>query len=288
MAADHTYSEFAPAKVNLYLHVTGRRDDGYHLLDSLVVFADVGDRITINEAPVLILRHAGPFADALPRPGQNLIVKAATALRDAFSIDAGAAIILEKNLPVASGIGGGSADAAAAIRGLCRLWDIRVDDPRVSQVALSLGADIPVCLGRTTCVMRGIGEELRPVSGVGPFAAVLVNPGIDVPTPAVFKARTGWFSDPVAWPDPSNVGDVISNLLQTHNDLEVPAISLAPEIGDVLAALADIPGVLQARMSGSGATCFAIFETTEAAQAATAQLKRGHPAWWTAATNIGV
>lgn len=288
MAAKQLIEEFAPAKVNLFLHVTGRRGDGYHLLDSLVVFADVGDRITINEAPVLTFEHAGPFADDLPRPDQNLIVKAANVFRDAFNIDAGAAIMLEKNLPIASGIGGGSADAAAAIRAFCKLWDIRNDDPRVAEVALSLGADIPVCLSGKTCIMRGIGEELRTVSGVGPFAAVLVNPGIDVSTPSVFKARTGWFSNPVAWSDQSTAEDVIANLIETHNDLEVPAISLAPEIGEVLATLADIPGVLLARMSGSGATCFAIFDNKEAAQTAASQLNRDHPAWWTAATTFGL
>lgn len=287
MAAEPGIEEFAPAKVNLFLHVTGRRDDGYHLLDSLVAFADVGDRVTVTDAPVLSLIHAGPFADDLPRPGQNLIVKAATALRDAFGIDAGVAITLEKNLPVASGIGGGSADAAAAIRGLCKLWDIRLDDPRVGEVALSLGADVPVCVSGDTCIMRGIGEDLRPVRGVGPFAALLVNPGIDVPTPAVFKARKGWFSNPVDWPDQIMPDDVIARLLDTHNDLESPAIDLEPGIGDVLTTISETPGVLLSRMSGSGATCYGLYENGEAARAAAEQLEAARPGWWAVATTIG-
>lgn len=287
MAAEPVIEEFAPAKVNLFLHVTGRRDDGYHLLDSLVAFADVGDRVTVSDAPVLSLSHAGPFADDLPRPAQNLIVKAATALRDAFGIDAGVAITLEKNLPVASGIGGGSADAAAAIRGMCRLWDIRMDDPRVGEVALSLGADVPVCVSGGTCIMRGIGEDLHPVRGVGPFAAVLVNPGLDVPTPAVFKARKGWFSNAVDWPDQIMPDDVIARLQGAHNDLEPPAIELEPGIGGVLTAISETPGVRFSRMSGSGATCFGLYEDGEVARAAAAQLKTAHQGWWAVAATIG-
>lgn len=287
MAAEPSIEEFALAKVNLFLHVTGRRDDGYHLLDSLVAFADVGDRVAVTDAPLLSLSYAGPFADALPRPAQNLIVQAASALRDAFGIDAGVSITLEKNLPVASGIGGGSADAAAALRGLCQLWDIRLDDPRVAEVALSLGADVPVCLAGNTCIMRGIGEDLHPVRGVGPFAAVLVNPGIDVPTPAVFKARKGWFSNAVDWPDQIMPDDVISRLSEAHNDLEHPAIELEPGIGDVLSALNGTPDVLLARMSGSGATCFGIYENGDTAERAAEQLKTAHSDWWTAATIIG-
>lgn len=286
MAAENTIHEFAPAKVNLYLHVTGRREDGYHLLDSLVTFADVGDHITITEAPVLTLSHTGPFAGDLPRPGQNLITKTATTFREAFAIDAGVAITLDKNLPIASGIGGGSADAAATIRGLCRLWDIRMDDPRVADVALSLGADIPVCLAGNTCIMRGIGEDLTPVEGVGPFAAILVNPGVDVSTPSVFKARKGWFSNPVDWPPRSLSADTVSRLLNTHNDLELPAISLAPTIADVLNKLNNLDGVQLTRMSGSGATCFALFDDMAAANDGAAQLQRDHPDWWTTATTF--
>lgn len=287
MAAKRHIDEFAPAKINLFLHVTGRRDDGYHVLDSLVAFADVGDRVTVSDAPVLSLSHSGPFAADLPRPAQNLIVKAATLLRDAFGIDAGVAITLEKNLPVASGIGGGSADAAAAIRALCTLWDVPMDDPRITDLALSLGADVPVCLGGATCVMRGIGEDLRPVRGIGPFPAVLVNPGIDVPTPAVFRARKGEFSDPADWQDNVMPENAITRLLETHNDLEVPAIDLAPEIHHVLTALRNTSGVRLARMSGSGATCFGLYETWDEAKSAANSLKTAHGGWWAEATNIG-
>lgn len=287
MAADQPIEEFAPAKINLFLHVTGRRDDGYHMLDSLVVFADVGDRVTIADAPVLTLDHSGPFADDLPRPAQNLMVRAATLLREAFGVDRGVAIRLEKNLPVASGIGGGSADAAAAIRGLCRFWDLPVDDPRVGELALSLGADIPVCLAGSACVMRGIGEDLHPVRGVGPFPAVLVNPGVDVPTPAVFKARTGGFSSPADWPDDVVPGNTVLRLHDTQNDLEAAAIGLAPEIDDVLGALRQTAGISLARMSGSGATCFGLYETRDAAETAANTIRSAHPGWWTEATNIG-
>ncbi len=292
MAADHSIGEFAhefaPAKVNLFLHVTGKRDDGYHLLDSLVVFADVGDQLSITPSDDLTLEHAGPFGDALPNPTDNLIMRAAHALRRAHGVSAGAHMTLTKVLPVASGIGGGSADAAAAIRGLCKLWGIEAASPAVTDLALSLGADVPVCLRGQSTIMRGIGENLIDVDDVPPLHAILVNPGVGVATPTVFKARTGDFTPLIDWRAGINhSGTFIERLKDTRNDLEPPAISLTPVIVDVLKALSNLGNVRLARMSGSGATCFALFDDADAAQAGAAQLKRDHRAWWTAATILG-
>lgn len=278
--------EFAPAKVNLYLHVTGRRDDGYHLLDSLVMFADIGDQITVTPSDVLMLDHAGPFRDALPTPSENLIMRAAKALQRAHDVGAGAHITLTKNLPVASGIGGGSADAAAALRGLCQIWGIDPTSDAVLDLALSLGADVPVCLRERSTIMRGIGENFTDIDDALSTHAVLVNPGIGVSTPTVFKARTGDFSPGVDW-GACPGATLAERLDHTRNDLQPPAISLSPVIADVLDALADLDGVQLARMSGSGATCFGLFPNAEAAQTAATRLKTDHPDWWTAATTFG-
>ena len=278
--------EFAPAKVNLYLHVTGKREDGYHLLDSLVMFADVGDRITIEPSDTLTLDHAGLFGNALPDPSENLIMRAAMVLQDAHDIDAGARITLTKNLPVASGIGGGSADAAAALRGLCRLWDIDSTSDIVMNLALSLGADVPVCLRGRSTIMRGIGENFTDIEDGPSTHAMLVNPGVGVSTPTVFKTRSGDFSTGVDWGACQGV-TLAERLRPTRNDLERPAITLSPVIKDVLNALAGLEGVQLARMSGSGATCFGLFPNAEATQAGVTRLKSDHPDWWTTATVFG-
>jgi 4-diphosphocytidyl-2-C-methyl-D-erythritol kinase len=267
-----SFCSFAPAKVNLHLHVTGRREDGYHLLNSLAVFAAVGDVISVAPAERLSLKISGAFGAALQGEQDNLILAAARLL----GAGRGAAIELEKNLPVASGIGGGSADAAAALRVLCRLWGISVSLPKI---ALALGADVPVCLGRVAAVMEGVGEVLRPAPRLPRFGILLVNPGVAVATPAVFKARRGDFSAaailPEAWAD---AGDMAAALGRLSNDLQDAAVAQQPVIGAVLRALAVLPGVLLARMSGSGATCFALFATPEEAAAAAAGLQR--PSWW--------
>jgi 4-diphosphocytidyl-2-C-methyl-D-erythritol kinase len=278
--------EIARAKVNLYLHVTGRREDGYHLLDSLVMFADVGDQITIAPSNTLTLTQAGPFGNALPDPSENLVMRAAIALQDLHDIEAGAHITLTKNLPVASGIGGGSADAAAALRGLCQLWGIDPSSDAVLDLALSLGADVPVCLRGRSTIMRGIGESFTDIQDCPPTPAVLVNPGVGVSTPTVFKARTGDFSPGIDW-DAGRGTTLAERLGHTRNDLEPPAISLSPVIDDVLSALTDLEGVQLARMSGSGATCFGLFANTEAAQAGAARLRSDHPDWWATATIFG-
>jgi len=265
-------SRFAPAKVNLYLHVTGRRADGYHLLDSLAVFPAVGDVVTAEPADALSLAITGPFAAGLQAEPDNLLLRAARALRPG----AGAALTLEKNLPIASGIGGGSADAAAALRLLAQLWGV---EGSLHETALALGADVPVCLASVPARMGGVGELLSPAPVLPAFGMVLVNPGVAVATPAVFKARQGEFSPPATlpatWP---NAASMAADLRACVNDLQAPAIALAPVIAEVLAALAALPGALLARMSGSGATCFALFETPAAAAAAAQGLSR--PGWW--------
>ncbi len=264
-------SEFAPAKVNLYLRVTGRRQDGYHLLDSLAVFAGVGDRVAVAPGTGLTLAIAGPEAGALAAEPDNLVLRAARALAPGR----GAAITLEKVLPVASGIGGGSADAAAALRALSRLWDVAADLPAI---AATLGADVPVCLQSRPARMQGVGEALSAAPALPEFGLLLANPRLHVATPAVFRARAPGFSGPA--PQPARLADAAALaawLRPLGNDLEAAAIALCPPIATVLAAIAATPGCLLARMSGSGATCFGLYATAAEARAAAAALPT---AWW--------
>jgi 4-diphosphocytidyl-2-C-methyl-D-erythritol kinase len=262
----------APAKVNLYLHVTGRRPDGYHLLDSLAVFPAIGDFLSVEPAEALTLAITGPFGATLALEPDNLVLRAARLLNPT----GGVALGLVKNLPIASGIGGGSADAAAALRLLSRHWNLAMP---LHDLAASLGADIPVCLASRPARMSGIGELLRPAPVLPPFGIVLVNAGVAVSTPAVFRARKGAFSPPADLPDAwSTAAEMASALAKLSNDLEPPAIAHAPVIGDVLATLRTLPNCLLARMSGSGATCFAIFETASAAAEAATAITR--PGWW--------
>lgn len=268
---------FAPAKVNLYLHVTGRRADGYHLLDSIAVFPAVGDVLHAAPAEALSLTVTGPFGTTLAEEPDNLVLRAARALAARLPAPApGARLVLEKNLPVASGIGGGSADAAAALRLLAQLWNATVALPAL---ALPLGADVPVCLESRPARMGGIGETLGPAPMVPACGIVLVNPGVAVATPAVFRARTGDFSPaarlPAGWGDATAMA---ADLARLRNDLEAPAITLCPLIAAVLAALRAVPTCLLARMSGSGATCFGLFADTASAVAAARAL--GRPGWW--------
>jgi 4-diphosphocytidyl-2-C-methyl-D-erythritol kinase len=271
-------AEYAPAKINLHLHVVGRRADGYHLLDSLVVFAGIGDRLTVSPSDQLTLSVTGPFAAGLAAEADNLVLRAARALADRAGVQATGALVLEKNLPVASGIGGGSADAAAALRLLCRFW--RLDPDLPGQLATGLGADVPVCVTGAPALMSGIGEILAPAPPLPVAGIVLVNPGVAVSTPSVFRARVGGFSDPVRFPGHGwrDAGSLAAALLTTRNDLEPPARLLMPAIGDVLDALAAIPGCLLTRMSGSGATCFGLFATPQAAEAAAGTISRD--GWW--------
>lgn len=272
-------TEAAPAKINLFLHVTGRRPDGYHLLDSLVAFAEVGDVLSAGPAETLSLQVEGPFAAALASEADNLVLRAARALAGEGGIHAGARIVLHKKLPVSSGIGGGSADAAATLRLLCRLWRLSPEPGMLQKLALSLGADVPVCLLGRSVRMGGIGERLNPLHPLPGCGIVLVNPGVAVPTADVFRTRQGAWSTaallPPAWPDSTAMANDLGKL---RNDLEPPAIALQPVIGDVLSALAATPGCMLARMSGSGATCFGLFVNAAAAEHAARHVQR--PGWW--------
>ena len=272
-------TEAAPAKVNLYLHLTGRRDDGYHLLDSLVAFAEIGDVLRAEPAETLSLRVAGPFAGGVSAESDNLVLRAARALATEAGVSHGADIVLEKHLPVASGIGGGSADAAAALRLLCRLWGLSPDRAVLARLAGGLGADVPACLFGRTCRMGGIGERLEPVPPLPQCGIVLVNPGIAVATADVFRTRRGAWSSratlPAGW---ANSVAMAHDLGPLHNDLEPAAVTLRPVIADVLAALAALPGCLLARMSGSGATCFGLFADRATAGRAVSEMRQ--TAWW--------
>ncbi|KQS68107.1 4-diphosphocytidyl-2C-methyl-D-erythritol kinase [Rhizobium sp. Leaf371] len=284
----------APAKINLALHVVGQRADGHHLLESLVTFTDTGDRLSLAVAEADSFTVSGPFAGDVPveAEGQsgNLVLKARDLLRlrlTALGLPCGpVALHLEKNLPVASGIGGGSADAAAALTGLRRIWgQVPESDPDsaaldLAALGLSLGADLPMCLTGRPLIARGIGEAIAPVSGLPEFPALLVNPGVAVSTPAVFLALTEKTHPPLALPERlATRADWISALAKTRNDLEPPAQSLTPLIGRARAALWDA-GAALARMSGSGATCFGLFLDRETRDLAAERIRNAHPDWY--------
>ena len=269
-----TTKQIARAKVNLSLHVVGQRDDGYHLLDSIVGFADYGDVLTFEPADVTSLTIGGPFADGLSGEDDNLILKAARC----FSGAKGAAIHLEKNLPVASGIGGGSADAAAALRGLAELWD---EPLPALPLQLALGADVPVCMAQGAVRMRGIGEDISPIKDLTAKPMILVNPGVSVSTPTVFKALDTKENPPIA----AQTEDGWDWISAQRNDLQKPAIMAEPVIADVLGAIAKA-GATLTRMSGSGATCFGIFETEAKAAKAAKTIAANHSEWWVQTTRL--
>jgi 4-diphosphocytidyl-2-C-methyl-D-erythritol kinase len=275
----------APAKVNLYLHVVGRRPDGFHELDSLVAFAEIGDLVTAAPAPALSLTIDGPFAGALEGdPAENLILRAARLLAAHAGIVPRAALGLTKTLPVASGVGGGSSDAAAALHALTRLWQLRLAEADLAALAARLGADVPVCLARRTAWLGGIGEALAPAPALPPLAIVLANPGLALPTPAVFKARRGPFSASARFAWAADDGAAfLARLAHCRNDLTEAAIEIVPEVAAVLRALAASEGALLSRMSGSGATCFALYADLAAARAAAATIAARDQRWWTAA-----
>ncbi|RFU12461.1 4-(cytidine 5'-diphospho)-2-C-methyl-D-erythritol kinase [Rhodobacteraceae bacterium W635] len=268
----------APAKVNLSLHVTGQRADRYHLLDSLVVFARIGDRLAVQPSDELSLSIGGDMAAGVPPGPENLVLRAAAMLAPGQ----GARIMLEKALPHAAGLGGGSADAAAALRALSRLWNLPL--PPVAEI-LTLGADVPVCLSSAPQRMAGIGESLSAVPPVPPLYAVLVNPRVTVPTGAVFRALSCKDNPAMGAPDWHDFETFVDWLSRQRNDLQTPAIAVAPAIGTALAAL-QCEDARLARMSGSGATCFGLFETAKGAEAAAASLFATHPDWWVRATPL--
>ena len=310
--------ERARAKVNLSLEVRGRLPNGYHALESLVVFADIGDRLTASApgegagaagaagADHITLELSGPFSAALTpsasapipapiseRADNNLVLKAARMLQIEAGATAagGARLSLEKNLPVAAGLGGGSADAAATLRALARLWHIDIPASHLHRLAQSLGADVLVCLASEPVLMSGIGERLSPLAALPSFWMVLANPGVPVPTGSVFAKLD---AAPLAEPPPpqklagfNDLDELIVWLAVHGNDLQAPALGLAPEIGPVLAALRHTDGCLLARMSGSGASCFGLYADRVDAQNAAVSLASAHAHWWVAATPAG-
>lgn len=294
-------AESAPAKVNLTLRVLGRRADGYHDIESLVTFAGVGDRLTLTPGDELTLNVEGPSAAQSGAAADNLVLKGARALAARVANLRLGAFHLEKNLPVAAGLGGGSADAAAALRVLARANKLRSDDPRLFDAAWATGADVPVCLEPRSRFMRGIGEILSAPLPLPQVPALLVNPGVAVPTKLVFS---GWSAS--AKPASASVAaaDVAANVsaelakIQNErrfvdwlagevNDLEAPAIALAPAIAEVLASLRNLSGCRVARMSGSGATCFGLFSSHAETTAAGDVLRTRFPHWWISETALG-
>lgn len=278
--------EQARAKVNLALHVIGQRPDGYHDLDMLVAFADAGDTVTLAPGDEDRFDIDGPMADDLQADDDNLVQRALRGFRELTGWTVPLAIRLTKRLPVASGIGGGSADAAAALRGLCRLRGCSIEDPALAPLALSLGADVPMCLDGRPARVTGVGERIAPTAGRLVFGLLLVNPRIGVPTPAAFRALQQRDNPALpVLPAFATIADLATFLsMETRNDLELPARTIAPVIGDVLVAIAGLPGVRLARMSGSGATCFGLFDDQATAKLAGAQLTDRHPDWWIAPT----
>ena len=280
-------TSFARAKINLYLHVVGKRADGYHLLDMLVVFAETGDSIAVAPAADLSLSIDGPFGKGLGTGPDNLVLRATMALRDLCRVTAGARITLTKTLPLASGIGGGSADAAATLMALMQLWNVTPERAALFELAARLGADVPICLDGRASFVGGIGEEIAPVPALPAGALLLVNPLVETPTPAIFKARQGAFSAPARWSSAPRDAAALADLLSARkNDLAEPAIRLAPVVADVLAEIDAREKRLLARMSGSGATCFGLFANLADAEAARDQIKAQHPAWWAVAAEI--
>ncbi len=285
MSATNVLRRFAPAKINLFLHVGDKRADGYHDLLSLVVFADVGDQLTAKTSDRLSLRTSGPFAAALSGDADNLVLKAARALSAWAAArgvkPSGAEVTLEKNLPIASGLGGGSSDAAAALLMLAQLWALPVGIDELHEIALSLGADVPVCLNARPAFMLGMGDVLKPATGLPQFFLVLVNPGVSVSTAQIFKAlgaRTGTV-EPKTFAG-ATAHDLALWLDHLTNDLAAPAVEFAPVITRVETAITATEGCLLARMSGSGATCFGIYETHDGATAAAEAIAKAHSDWW--------
>lgn len=276
-------TDFAPAKINLSLLVTGRQPDGYHLLHSLVAFADFGDAVIVDPAGPAQFHVTGPFAGALSRyQDQNLVLSARDSWAAAMGVSLDWAITLVKNLPVASGIGGGSADAAAMLRILTQYWPETHQLVDIAAIALSLGADVPVCMERQTCWMYGIGEQIMPAPGLFAWPLLLVNPGIPVSTPRVFAHRQGPFSqlDPADMTLPHRMREQMAWLATAQNDLTEAASALVPEIAALLQIMANHQGIFTARMSGSGATCFALGKNHQAIAKLAAELSNRYPDYW--------
>lgn len=293
-SAGSVLTDHARAKVNLTLHVLGRRADGYHELESVVVFADCADTIELAESDRLTLAVSGPRAAECGALDDNLILRAARNLAGKVGNCRVGAFVLDKHLPAAAGIGGGSADAAAALRLLARHNGLALDDVRLREAAAATGADVPVCLASAACIMRGVGERITPLP-VPRLPAVLVNPGVPVATKDVFAAlglkpgQTGRHAPSVhdQWPDAKAGGGAwLAAIISGRNDLQAPAVQVQPVIADVLDALRTQTGCRLARMSGSGATCFGLFDNDAAASDAAKRLQAVQPRWWVQATTL--
>jgi 4-diphosphocytidyl-2-C-methyl-D-erythritol kinase len=280
--------ELAPAKINLDLHVTGRRPDGYHELDSLTAFAAFGDRLVLRDHDRLELAVAGPFAGPLAAEPENLVLRAARRLAAMAGREPAVRIMLDKRIPVAAGLGGGSADAAAMLRGLNRLWRLGMTAADLAALAAGLGADVPVCLASRPARMRGIGEQIEPWDDLPALPVLLVNPSLPLATATVFGGlATIGASVPRDWPPPREPDAFLAWLAVGQNDLEAPARRILPQLCAIHATLMAQKGCAVARMSGSGATCFGVFCDTAARDAAAVAIAREQPAWWLAATMIG-
>ena len=286
-----TVAGAARAKINLFLHVGDKRADGFHPLQSLAVFPLAGDELRVEAAPSLSLGVEGPFAASLSGEGDNLVLRAARALGaegPAIKAAQGAKLTLTKNLPVASGIGGGSADAAAALRALSSLWDLNLSEDRLMAIAAQLGSDIPVCVASQPRWMEGRGEILSPLASLPHLPMLLVNPRVPVPTKDVFAALQSRSGVGMTLPPGHfrDMADLLRFLDASKNDLEEPAKRIQPVIGEVLRALLALPGALFTRMSGSGATCFALFPDDECCQWAANILSAAQTGWWIAPTSV--
>lgn len=285
----------APAKVNLFLHVAGRREDGYHLLDSLVAFADIGDALRIDPAPEFSFSVQGIFAPAFHAKEResgpdsaNLAVRAVHALAKASGNMPAFHLSLTKNIPLGAGLGGGSSDAGAVLWALVRAWNISPQAPYLPDIALSLGADVPVCVGCRPVRLRGVGEVLDPVPEIPEIPAVLVWPGRPCATAEVFRGFSGSFRDEVVLPESfGGVEALIAFLQGCGNDLTPDAARIVPEVSEALESLGAEPGCLLARMSGSGSSCFGLFADEAAALSAAESLARARPSWWVRAGWIG-
>lgn len=272
------------AKINLCLHVVGRRDDGYHLLQSLVAFAAIGDALSVSPHPALTLEVTGPFAPELGSAQHNLVLRAATRLREAYRVTDGASIILQKNLPVASGMGGGSGDAACALHLLEKHWNLKTKPSQMKALAFALGADIPACLISRAGWLQGIGEEFTPLQHFPKAYVVLVNPRVPMPTDQIFasyRRRQLNFSPPLSMPNGfSTVHELAEFIGRTTNDLSADAVVMYPEIAQRLSSLNADSNVLVARLSGSGATCFGVCATERDAREAAEHLAASFPDDW--------
>ena len=289
-ATANSICEAARAKVNLTLHIKGKRGDGYHELESLVVFADVSDELVFTPAAEDRLSLEGPFAGLVD--GENLVLKAKRAFASWLGVTVSGDFRLKKNIPVAAGLGGGSSDAAAAIRALLKVYDRDENTKTFIRQSASIGADVPVCLQNSAAWMCGLGERVTPVSGLTPLPALLVNPGVKLSTAAVFKTLNAKplqpeeAGPPPPFPGWRNPQEAAVWLNEGRNDLEAPAIALEPAVKSVLDALRRLDGCMLRRLSGSGPTCFGIFLSQDAAAEAASEMRRSYPNWWVQATTL--